>query len=495
MSRYHRALPARCSGLRPAKVLVGVLRNTLARARPPAVEEQPTCARNLDAVTRGSPRRPTQAAARASKAPRTWKAVLALACLLHLPQLAAAEASERDVSLEELLAYAATHAPALQLAARRRGYAEAARADAAPWLRDNPSLELGAGPRFDRAEGRDYDLFASLSQPVEIAGERGLRLTAAARAGERLDAETAAVRWELRRALGVLYRTAVVARERVSIAQHLEGFAQQMLEIARRRLAAGDASAIDVRVAETDLAQLQQARVSAQQELRMARIGLAEVSGWPIESPPGVAAALTPPAPVPALGSLLEAARVAHPELRVRRAALTEARARVKLADREAWPAPSIGVQFAREGSAGSPANYILLGRLGIALPFWQQNQGERARSRVDAEVAQADAQLHARAIRARIARAHAELSGAAERLALYTTSVAPQLEDSLSLLRRGFEAGELPLLEVAVARERFWAAQRDALSAYTDYYRALVELEYALGTPLPAAAQSGGAP
>lgn len=396
--------------------------------------------------------------------------------------------SDREVPLSELLAFAEQNAPTTRIAIQRRGYGDAAEAGASPWLRANPSFEFGIGPRFDGATDRDFDFYASLAQPVEIAGERGLRLETASRLGARLDAETTVTRWEVRRDVILAYRSAVVARERAIVNDRLVRFADEMRTITRRRFTAGDATAIDVRVADTDFAHAQQAKISAEQELRTARIRLAEFTGWPIDTPPDVVAGLEAPRPVPALADVMRIAADSHPELRARHAAVAEANARAELADREAWPSPVLGVQFTREGSAGSPANYIVLGTVGVPIPFWQLNQGERARARVDEGVARAEESATARALRSRIARAHAELSSASERLALFTSSVSPSLEDSLALLRRGFDAGELPLLTIAVARERFLQAQRDALVAYADYYRALAEMESALGSELPSA-------
>jgi cobalt-zinc-cadmium efflux system outer membrane protein len=412
--------------------------------------------------------------------------------------VAEAAAGEREVTLPELLSYAERHAPAVQVAMRRRGHADAARRGADPRLRENPTMEFGIGPRFGQASDRDFDFFASLGQPVEIAGERGLRLDAASRLGEQLDAETTATRWEVRREAILAYRSAVVARERVAIADRIVAFTEEMLVIARRRLAAGDATGIDVRVAETELAQARQAKLAAGQDLMTARIRLAEVTGWPIDTPPSVPAGLGAPRAVPTLAAVMEVAQDRHPELRARQAAVAEAQARVELADREAWPAPVFGALVAREGSAGSPANYIVLGTLGLPLPFWQLNQAERARARVDVDVARAEESATARALRARIARAHAEVASASERLSLFTSTVAPQLENNLALLRRGFDAGEIPLLNVAVARDQFLAALRDALIAYADYYRAHAELEFAVGAELPGAtsdAKTGGVP
>jgi len=401
----------------------------------------------------------------------------------------------REITLAELLTFADRNAPAMRVAMRRRGYGAAAREGASPLLRDNASVEFSVGPRIQGGDAGDFDFTVALGQPVEIGGQRGLRLEAADRLSERLDAELVAARWELRRQVSLGYRTAVVARERVRVSESLVLFAEDMLRIARRRLSAGDASAIDVRIAEGDVAQARQAKILAERDLRGIQLTLCELTGWPIESPPLPRAGLEPPRPVPPLPSVLALAAGRHPELVVRRAATAEAQARAKLADREAWPTPVFGVSVTREGrraASTEPESYLVQGTVGVPLPLWQRNQGERARARVDDEVARAEETTTATALRARIARAHAELRAAVERLQVFTAVVTPSLDDSLALLRRGLDAGEIPILDVAVARERFLQTQRDALSAYEDYYRALVEIEYVVGAELPAASDGG---
>ena len=125
---------------------------------------------------------------------------------------------------------------------------------------------------------------------------------------------------------------------------------------------------------------------------------------------------------------------------------------------------------------------------LGVTLPLWRRNAGERARARVDENVVRAEERAAERALRSRIAEAHSALDFAARRVALFAAEVRPSLADSLALLQRAFDAGELPLLLVATARERFLRARGDALEAYADYYRALAELDFAMGAELPAA-------
>jgi cobalt-zinc-cadmium efflux system outer membrane protein len=442
--------------------------------------------------------------------PHPWRGSLPLATLLAISAPAPSRAQNAapatasaagpavgqvEVSLQRLLEYAEQHAPELDLARSRRAYADAARAAAGPLLHANPTLELAAGPRFAGGGESGYDLHAALEQPIEIAGQRGARRELAQRMRERIERDVAVDRAELRRQITLAYRNGSVARARVASADDLVRFANEMLAIARRRYAAGDSGVIEVHVAETDAAQAQQSRLLAEQELTSARLTLCELTGWPIASPPLPIAGLEPPLATPALASALAAVRRAHPELLARRAAIAEADAELALQEREAWPTPSLGVELTREGNPIEGQNVILLGSLTVPLPFWQLNQEGRASARAERAVAVADERRSASVLLARIARAHAELQTAAARVHVLVSGVGASLETTLALLQKGFAAGELPIFEVALARERFLAARRDTLDAYADYYRALAEFERATGTTLPMNDSQGATP
>lgn len=393
------------------------------------------------------------------------------------------------VSLRALLAFAERHAPALQVAALRRRYGEAARQGAMPLFRHNPSLEAAVGPRRQGGRARDVDAILSLEQPVEIAGQRGLRRALAERLTERLEAELEATRWRLRRDVVTTYHAARVARERVRTGASLVALAGETLRMVERRRAAGEASAIDVRLAEADEARARQARVLAERDLHRLRLELCETTGWPADTPPLPEGGLEPPRSIPDLDTIGARDTPDHPELRARRAAVAEARLRADLADREAWPTPTLGVSVTREGRGESRTedpSYIVLGAVGLSLPLWTRNEEERGRAHADEAVARAEVSEAARSLRLRLLRAHAEARAAAERLDSLRSLGTPSLEEALRLLKQGVAAGELAPAELAVVRERLLQARYETLSAYEDYYRALAELEYVLGSELP---------
>lgn len=422
----------------------------------------------------------------------------ALVLVFGLPAAATAQQTtspptdgEREVSLAELLAHAERHGAAPRVAEARRGFARAARDTASPLLRDDPTLEFSMGPRFGAASGNDFDFIATLAQPVDVAGQHGLRVGAADRLEVQLAAEAQATRWELRREVTLAFHAARLAREAERLAARTAELAAKRLGTTARRMSAGEVNLIELRLAEVEDARARQAQLAVAQRLMAARLRLAEVSGWSVEAPPNVPQGLEPPGPVPTLAEVMKAAAVQHPELAARAAAVDAAAAQASLAQRDVWPTPVFGVQVAREGSAGSPANYIVLGTLGVKLPLWERNLQQRGQSQVELEVQRVEQDATTRAVTVRLAQALANVEATTQRIALFVSSLEPKLEEGLALLQRAFEAGELGLGELTLAQERFLSARQERLYAYADYYQARTELEYALGAELPA----GGAP
>jgi cobalt-zinc-cadmium efflux system outer membrane protein len=153
----------------------------------------------------------------------------------------------------------------------------------------------------------------------------------------------------------------------------------------------------------------------------------------------------------------------------------------VELADREAWPEPSIGASWHREGGPNEHED-VIFGTLTLPIPLWQRNQGARAEARADLAIAEAELESLEGRLRARLARAESAVRAAAVRIAVFGTEVLPSFEQNLSMLERAHELGEIDVLDVSVAVERFLRAQDDALDARADYFDALADLEETVG-------------
>ena len=407
----------------------------------------------------------------------------------------ASEDTAREVSLADLLEYAESHSPFLQVARARALLGPAAIEAASPLLPENPELSVAGGPRFESGN-TGYDFEVGIAQRFEIAGERGLRIEAAEKFRDLSDAELSEVRWLIHQRIHSLFRRASVARARSAAAEQLLEFTERLLSVAERRLAAGDISPLPVRVAEGQLAQARQSSIAAKSESRTVRLTLAEVSGWPAGTLPTPQSTLPDARVAPTMALLLQTALQHDPRLRVLRAAVEQHAAEQVLEKRLAWPKPELGLAYVREAApelAGDPVGHIAVFSLGIPLPFWQRNQGGRAKAQAELSIARAKEAAARSSLEAELARAAERVTAGAGRVAAYGTEILPSFESNLNLIQRSFELGEIDLLEVLVAQERFLQVQRDALAAYDDYYRAVAELELIIGTeiwggaPLPA--------
>jgi cobalt-zinc-cadmium efflux system outer membrane protein len=388
------------------------------------------------------------------------------------------------VSLHQILAYADHHAPRLRVARQRLALGHAAIEGASPVLPDNPQVTVGIGPRLGN-DGTHTDLQGSLSQRFEIAGERGLRLEAAQRTRERFDAELDEARWEVHRDVHAAFHRALVARERGAAAARLLQFQERLLDITQRRLRAGDVSQIDVRLAEGELAQARVAMLGAEQDYLRARLELAALAGWPATHPPEPAGALDEPRDPPSSDILARAAQRHQPRLRTLSAARNEAIARARAAARDAWPEPTLGLQVTREGAPAGLEETIVLGTLSLPIPVAQRNQGARAEAQAEARIAEAEQTAFNTQLGIRIEQDRAAVTAAASRVRTYGREILPTFEENLRLIERAFELGEIDILLVSVARERFLRIRTDVLDAYADYFQAIADLEASIGTDL----------
>lgn len=396
-----------------------------------------------------------------------------------------ASTARSRVTLAQLLAFADRHAPTIAVARAKLRLGVAAVRAASPLLPENPEVEVSAGPRLSDVGGYAVDLRISLRQRFEIAGERGLRIRKAERSRDRRHADLRQVRWQVHQKVHGEFLLGLVIRERIKAASHLVTFARRLLAITRKRQAAGAVSMLHVKVAEGEFFQAEQEKVQADSAYQAIRLVLAEVCGWPAGSLPEPVGELRPFRGVPGLHRLTERALARHPDLHSRLAAIKEAEARVELADREVFPKPALGISYSLEAEVAGEVNHLIMGTLGLSIPLWQRNQGERARARAAVDVARAEHSALEQMLRTRVARGLAALNAAARRVEAFGRDVVPTFQQNLALIRRAFQEGKVDVLQVMVARGRFLAIQRQALDAQEDYFKAQNKLEAMVGADI----------
>lgn len=391
-----------------------------------------------------------------------------------------AEGQTHQLSLDDALAYANEHSPSLQLEQVRAQRGDAEIEAASPAFPANPVVSVGLGGRID-TEGHHVEMLYGLEQSFEFAGERRLRTETAEIYRDALQARLATARWQLEQDVRCAFYGALLAREQLAAAERIVAFSEQVVAVTQRQVDADDISPLSLLVAQSELAQAQQARVEARSIVEQRRLEVAELIGLPDNVDFELVGSPCPARPAPDVDQLLEQALANHPELRARERVRDAAESRVRLEDREAFPEPSLGVSYAREG-AEEDNPHLWLVTLGLPIPLWQRNQGDRARARVEADIARRDLELWQATLRQRLARAAQAVNAAAERVAIFGTDIVPTMERNLERIQRAYELGELNIHQVSQTRQRVLEGENAALAALNDYFHAASALQSLVG-------------
>lgn len=393
-----------------------------------------------------------------------------------------------SMSLDLLFAYADAHAPALLTAQARVEVSRADQVEASFTFPSNPTLSLGAGARRAQgATGFDYEL--ALSQTFELAGEQSARRHTA-----NLDLEVAQsmvdeVRWLTHVEVHRLAWLWLAVQEQRTRATLLVDFSNSMATITQTQIRAGEVSPLDLLVVKADLARAKAHLVEVIQQESVITTRLAAIIGWPHAMLPPLEGQLPDPRQPLSDENLLIQLATYHPSVRQRELAVEAQRARLILAEREAAPKPSFGVNYARESSPGGPpsassqAAHIGMLTLSMPLTVWRTNQEGRARAKASLDLAARERTQTMRELQGELQVASAAVTAALAILDLYTSDIIPQLHTHFELLQRAYELGEVDIHQVSQTRERLLDAMTQYTQARVLYFDRAATLEGLVGT------------
>lgn len=333
----------------------------------------------------------------------------------------------------------------------------------------NPTIELGAGPRFSTP--RRFDLEARIEQQLE-PGRRSPRRQLARAEVDRARADGDAQTRELDLAVTLAFYDLVAADLQLALAAHGVELAERGAVVADRRRAAGDITDLDANLARIGLGR---ARAAMQAEAADRAVAVADLAAL-IGAGPGdelrVRGDLAPPPLPPAPTSL-----ASRPDVRALDAQRSVARAMHADAVAAARPALGIWASVQRED-----ATSIVLGGISLTLPVLNAGDGERATARARERAITATRETTLAAATRQVADALAAYRSAQRAEATFATEVAPLLDESERLLQKSLDAGQIAISELLVIRQELATGRRDQLEHKLALVKAAVLARHAMG-------------
>jgi cobalt-zinc-cadmium efflux system outer membrane protein len=386
------------------------------------------------------------------------------------------------ITLSQVLELAAAHDPRLARAGWRLRAAERRSADAGRM--PNPSVE-GAVENWGGGLGSGrVETTVSLSQPIEIGGDRRAR---AFGARAEIDAARAESALELRNQLAQAtsdFVEAWTAQERIGCLLGWRQMAADAAAAAAERVKAGAASPVEriraqgrVALAEAELARARADFAAACRAVAQ-RWGASEAAFDSLVLP---APDLSPPPGPDSLLATLED----HPELG--RAAAEARAAEATWLGARAARTPDLEARFGVRHLRDAGGTGWVSG-VSIPLPLWNRRSGavgaadaERSRARLELETTR-------RRIGAELRSTVDHLRASIAAFELVRDRAAPAAEGALAELRSGYRAGRLGYVDLVDGQRGAIAARLAAIEAAAEVWRFRAELHRLVG-----AAERGG--
>ncbi len=415
---------------------------------------------------------------------RTGAAVGAVLCCLAA---APASAAAPGLTLEAALEAARSESPQIHRAEAAVGEARGrlVRARTYPF---NPTVQAEGADRSG-AEGSTTDRGVAVAQELEIAGQRGKRAAAAradvAAAEERL----ARTRREVLATVERTFAQTIRARDLLEVARADVKLTRSLLSFEERRLEAGAGTRIDVNLARAAAGRAVRRLQEAKASWLESRARLAEAVGLDPSAPPRPVGEL-PGAPVslPPLEELTRRALADRADLAALRRERERSERRVALERSLASPNLKLGA-FAKREEGDDIAGL----RVGIGLPVFDRNQGGIAEAEASVGWAAAEVATAELAVRREVKSAYGHYRAAAEAVTALEGLVLESLAESLDLLRRAVEAGELSARDVLLLRRELVEGQGEQIRAAGELWIARTDLELAVGSALGSTSDRAG--
>lgn len=363
---------------------------------------------------------------------------------------------------------------------------EARRIAVSPLLPSNPELTFSAARRSTPAQS-STNWYATLSQELEIAGQRSGRRTQADAA---LQAQASAIAASERDVAALAWRTyfeALAAQDFSAMAARLEQIFAQSSRATQAGAAQGLVSGIEADVADLNTLRLTQQRIDAERSAHTAIAGLQTLLGRdPAGKPLAVHGELTPLVHASALQlSELQERVEQRAEVARARSHLTAREAARTTLERSRVPNVTLSLIAQRDGFG----EQVLGGGIAIPVPLpyplGRTLHGELSENAALSKQLEAELEQLRRSLRLELVSAFYAHTAAKQQAALYSDARVEQAQRSLEDLAAALQGGRVPISEAVIAQQTLVEFMRSHIRAKLELCVTSIELARSAGLSL----------
>src|SRR6185312_7400040 len=362
-------------------------------------------------------------------------------------------------------------------------------------LRPNPTLDFEQTTgRFTGATG-ETERSIGVAVPIELGGKRRRRIELAQAELEASEAAVADRERTLSAEVRATYAEALAALRELEITENLNSLDQQTTRFVQVRVSEGETAPIELNLLMVEVDRLRSRRALVEGRLKAGLIRLKNITGIPPGEPLRLREDLsTPgmPAPPASIEAAEDIALRSRPDLKLARLNEEVALAGLKLARSEGVPNVTafsrytvcqavfddtpVGVLVDRD-------NLLTFG-VSIDIPVFNRNQGAKAEFAAAISQARTRREFLESVVRSEVQSAYARYEAARAAVLTFEQGVIARSNENLRVIRSAYELGQFTITDLINEQRRLVDSQRDFTEALAEQYRALSDLQAAMGTP-----------
>ena len=354
----------------------------------------------------------------------------------------------------------------------------------------NPTIDVEQSTgRFTGSPG-ESELSVGIAVPIELGGKRRRRIELARAELEAAEAEVADRERRLTNDVRALYAEALAAIRELSTLAELSDLDLQTTRFVQARVNEGETAPIELNQLRVEVERLRSRRALVDGRLKGTLLKLKSLTGIEILR---LGEDLQQPNSNPSPASLDTAVEIAlrsRPDLKLARLSEEVAHDGLQLARAQAVPdlTPFTRYSSTRSVFEDTPVGVLrdrdksLTFGVAVELPIFNRNQGGKEEAAVAIAQAQRRREFLEAVIRSEVQSAYARYEAAQAAVTVFEQGALPRSNQNVRTIRAAYQIGAFSITELLVEQRRLLDVQREFTEALTERYRALADLQAAMG-------------
>lgn len=363
-------------------------------------------------------------------------------------------------------------------------------------LRPNPTVDVEQTTgRFTGAPG-ESQMSIGLALPLELGGKRKRRIELAQAELEASEAEVANKERRLAAEVRALYVEVLAALRELDTTENLNNLDLQTTRFVQARVNEGETAPIELNLLRVEVDRLRSRRALIEGRLKAALLRLKGIAGVPPAEPLRLREDLDTrvlSAPPASLEAAIDIALRSRPDLKLARLSEEVAQAGFNLTRANANPEVTAFSRYTlvRSSYEDTPVGLrnerdrLLTFGATIGIPVFNRNQGAKAEAAAAISQARTRREFLQSIVRSEVEVSYARYEAAREALGTFEQGVIARSNENIRIVRSAYELGQFRITDLINEQRRLVDSQREFTEILAEQYRALADLQTALGTPV----------